>query len=207
MPYPLSSVAILEKNRLDSSEPWILLLDIWLKGAGYSIPVCANNENITWPSSGGTEYVAMPFEMDDIEEEGKAYMEVELRVGNVNRQMEAYMETDPDGGVGSTVILSVVHAAHLDLVKPEVTYTVKCLDAYADPIWAHFVLGSDEPWKRRFPRGRIDPNYCRYRRFGGPRCQYTGVNTVCDRTLISCRSNSNPERFGGFAGARSSEEI
>jgi len=207
MPTILSSAAILEKNRLDSSEPWILLLDIWLVGAGASIPVCANNENVTWPSAGGTEYVAMPFEMDDIEEEGKAYMEVELRVGNVSRVMEAYMEADPNGGVGATVILRVVHAAHLDLTDPEIMYTLKCLDAYADSIWAHFVLGSDVPWQRRFPRGRIDPNYCRYKRFGGPRCQYVGVETECDRTLTRCRELINSNRFGGFPGARSSEEI
>uniref|UniRef100_A0A6H1ZFP7 Putative tail protein n=1 Tax=viral metagenome TaxID=1070528 RepID=A0A6H1ZFP7_9ZZZZ len=207
MPTILSSAAILEKNRLDSAEPWILLLDIWLKGASQSIPITANNQNVTWPSSGGTEYVAFPFELDDIEEEGKAYTEFEMRIGNVNQVMEAYMEADPDGGVGSTVIMSIVHGAHLDLPDAEVTYTVKCLDAYADSIWAHFVLGSDVPWQRRFPRGRIDPNYCRYKRFGGPRCQYTGVNTVCDRTLITCRSYSNSNRFGGFPGAKSSEEI
>jgi lambda family phage minor tail protein L len=196
----LSTAAILEKNKLANTGAWLVLLQITLPDDTV-LRVCSNTEDVTWPSSGGDLYVAFPFELDEIGENSKGERpQVEVRVGNVTRQIQLYME-QASGGVGSTVVLRVVHSAHLDLTDAEVELTFTCINAWADSQWAHFVLGASAPWEKRWPRNRILKTFCRYRHFKGDRCGYTGTETTCDRTLTQCREYGNSERFGGCPGA------
>lgn len=46
------------------------------------------------------------------------------------------------------------------------------------------------------PNSTYDP-MCQYRRFKDERCQYSGSETVCDKTLTMCKALGNVERFGG----------
>lgn len=195
----LSTAAILEKNALSNTGAWVLLLEITLPDTTV-IRVCSNTDDITWPSSGGNTWVAFPFELDEIGEASKGEVpSVEVRVGNVSRVMQAYMEA-ADGGVGSMVRIMVVHSAHLDLTDPEIELSFEVVDAKADSKWARFTLGGTNPSRKRFPRNRMTKNFCRYKVFKGARCQYAGAETECDRTLTRCRALNNSEHFGGCPG-------
>lgn len=90
MPRTLSSFGILEKNKLTSQTTWLLMLEITVPGVSEPIRVTSNNESVTWR---GESWVAFPFELDEIGEESKGEVpQVELRVSNVSRVMESYLQ-------------------------------------------------------------------------------------------------------------------
>jgi len=84
----------------------------------------------------------------------------------------------------------------------EVIDAVMIFEGYLDPyeldeseirfdVVSKFVRWSDKSFARH-------PALCRYRRFKGPRCQYTGDETDCNRFYETCESYANTANFGGF---------
>jgi len=89
MPRTLSSFGIQEKNKLVSSTVWLLMLEIEIPGGG-TVRITSNNENVTWR---GESWVAFPFVLDEIGEDSKGEVpRVELRVSNISRGIEAYLQ-------------------------------------------------------------------------------------------------------------------
>lgn len=90
MPRRLSSFGILQKNKLASDTSWLIMLEITIPGVSEPARVTSNNESVTWR---GESWIAFPFELEEISEEGKGEVpRVELRVSNVNRVMESYLQ-------------------------------------------------------------------------------------------------------------------
>ena len=90
MPRTLSSLGIVEKNKLVSSTVWLLMLEITIPG-GSIIRITSNNENVMWREE---SWVAFPFELGEIEEDSRGEVpRVELRVSNVTRSIESYLQT------------------------------------------------------------------------------------------------------------------
>ena len=207
----LSNAAYLEKNKLASTGAWLVLLTIKTVG-GTIFNICNNTEDVIWPVTDGDTYIAFPFKIDDIEETAKEVPQVVIRVSNVSRIMQGYME-DEDGMVDAEVSLRVVHTTHvttdtlgvgINNATPEVSLFWEVMDSHVDSMWASFVLGASTPYRLRFPRSRMLINYCRYRNFKGARCQYSGVETTCDRSLGTCRDTyNNSIHFGGAPGVGS----
>ena len=160
------------------------------------IRVSSDNKDTEWA---GETWVKFPFEIDEIGEDTKGEIpQFEIRVGNVSRVMQAYMEVDGNyGGVGSSVELNLVNSSLLDEWDPTVQLNFECTGASCDTKWAHFTLGAPNLYRSRFPRNRILKNFCRYDEFKGDRCQYSGEETECDRTLARCRDLNNSLHFGG----------
>jgi lambda family phage minor tail protein L len=193
----LSSAAITEKNKLAGDGVWLVLLEIQLPSAEV-IRVVRNNQDVIWPASGGNTYAAFPFEIDTLSDLKPGEVpSLAIKVSNVTRALTPYLESG-QGGVGSEVYLRVVHSEHLDLFDPEIELVFKCVSCSVDSMWATFNLGASNPYSRRFPGNRILKNFCRYKRFKGPRCQYAGPATTCDRSLKRCRQLDNSTRYGGF---------
>ena len=89
MPRTLSSLGIIEKNKLVSSTVWLLMLEITIPGGGV-IRVTSNNESVTWREE---TWIAFPFELEDINEDSKGEVpQVTLRMSNINRVMESYIQ-------------------------------------------------------------------------------------------------------------------
>lgn len=59
-------------------------------------------------------------------------------------------------------------------------------------------------WGRTF--SSLHSSSCRYRRFKGARCGYSGEETWCDRSYARCRELGNTDNFGGFRWLPSLEE-
>ena len=195
----LSAAAYLEKNALSNTGVWLILLQITIPNLS-TIYIVLNNENITWPSTDGNEYIAFPFELDEISESSKGETpQLVIRVSNISRAMSAYLENG-NGGIDSTVILRVVHSAHLDLTDPEVEMLYTVLKADSDERWVSFTLGAANPYNKIFPGHRVLRLTCRYRQFKGTHCGYTGEETTCDRSYSRCVELGNASRFGNAIG-------
>lgn len=202
MALSLSSAAIVEKNALSSSGAWLVLMKIVFPDTT-TIRVVRNNENITWPTTGGNTWIAFPFELDDAREDGSGEHSVlTVRVGNVSRAIQAYMEADgAKGGVGSAVDIHVVHSDHLDLTSAEVNESFICTSAHANSEWASFDLSAPNQVYVIYPPRRLLKNFCAWS-FQDAKCGYSGTTLAegCIKTIDKCRFYGNVRFFGGYPG-------
>ena len=201
----LSAIAIEEKNKLAADSVFLVCLEITIPGVVEPVRVVRNNENLAWK---GETWVAFPFEIDEIGDNAKGEVpQVNIRVSNVSRVMEAYLQDydaycKTNGFSPITVAICVVNTRAVAAdgnCDPEVEHLFDLKSPRTDSIWATFLLGASNPFTRRFPQGRILKNFCRHK-FKGNRCGYSGAETVCDRSLARCRELANSSRFGAFPG-------
>jgi lambda family phage minor tail protein L len=187
----LSPAAILEKNKVSSTGVWLILLEIIVSPA-ITVRIVHNNENIDW---GGHTWVAFPFQLGEISEDGKEIPRLTLKVSNISGILQQYLE-QTNGGTDSTVILRVVHSGHLDLGTAEIEETFAVQMVTTDAYWATFTLGGDFTLMRRLPLRRYLKDFCPYA-FKDAECGYNGPETACSKTLVRCRELNNAARFGG----------
>jgi len=234
--HTISSYGILEKNKLTSNTVWLLMLQITIPGVGTPIRITSNNESVTWRDE---PWIAFPFELDDISDESKGEVpQVTLRVSNVSRVMESYLQafdlytktngyspievriyvvnnmgsfssgvvtdTTADGAVTETTEDGATTDELYDIVNPdaEVEHVFELMNPKTNSMWATFVLGAANPFRKRYPQARILKNHCRFI-FKDAWCKYVGGETICDKTLTRCRALSNSVNFGGFPGVGS----
>ncbi len=186
---------ILEKNKLATTSAWLVLLDLTLPDASV-IRLARNSENITF---GGNVYTAFPFDLNATQSSGRGEIPtVQLRVSNVTRLLQAYIE-QYNGGVGFSVKITVVNSALLAENYAELAMTFDVLACQSDSQWITFSLGAPNPLRRRYPLYRAIGNHCNWT-YKGRECNYTGGLATCKRTLADCRAHSNSARFGGRPG-------
>lgn len=193
MALSLSGTMVEEKNKLMSEGAWLVLLEIQFQGG--TIHLVRNTEKITWNEQ---EWRPFPFELDDISEGSKGEIpSLKIKVNNVNRQMQKYVD-ELDGGIGAVAIIRVVHSDHLDIYEPdlEVEFNVESTDV--DHNWVTFTLGADSTNATRYPNRRIIKDFCPFK-FKGIECAYVGDAVICSKTLSGCRARNNAVRFGGEA--------
>lgn len=192
----LPSAIVAEKNKIATKSAWLILLEITLTDDTV-MRFVRNTEDITFS---GNVYSAMPFDFDPIEDQRGMIPTVNLRISNVTRLLQSYLE-DLDGGIGSTVKISVVNSDLLSETYTELDLTFEVIGASSDVHQINFILGMPNPLNKRFPLFRYIANHCNWvSRFKGVECGYAGVETTCNGTLARCRELSNSPRFGGFIG-------
>lgn len=105
----LSSAAVLVKNSLVDTGSWVLFLTLESPIDGTVIRICSNTKDI---SRDGVIYAAFPFELDEITEASSGSLPLlTLRVSNVNRLVQSYIEQDVNLGSGWLVTLEVIHTS------------------------------------------------------------------------------------------------
>jgi len=208
---PLSSAAILEKNKISSTGSWLILLAIAVPGYPMPLRLVNNNEPIEWPASSNELYSPFPFLIDDVVEDGQGGLPTfSIRVSNVTRALIPYLEAT-NGLNGATVTLRIVHSGHLSITKAELEETVSVIGCGVDLQWVTIRCGAENPQRMRSPRGRYLKDHCRYGPkyvpglgfvpgFKGPLCGYVGDETSCNRSFARCKELGNGSRFGGFPG-------
>jgi len=206
----LSPTAFFEKNRLASTHAWLVLLKVVMPN-DTEFRICANNENVTWPVTDGDEFLAFPFEIDEIGDSSKGEVpSVGVKVSNVTRLLIPDLE-DQDGLVDSDVTIYIVNSTNVILgadrvigvqnPNPEIELNYIVINTSYDVQWVYFTLGASNPWNKRFPRNKVYKNICKHYDFKGTRCAYAGAETTCDRSLYTCKNvMNNSENFGGFPG-------
>lgn len=199
-----------EKNKLQSTAPWLILLDIDLvnpnSGATETIKLVRNTEDIIYPVSNpsveGDTYYAFPFEMEPVKRTSKgAIPTLNILISNTEKFLQSYME-EYEGGLASSITITIVNADNLDLITTELEVTLDVLKAEISEKFITFTMGAPSPLIQRFPLERYLALHCRWR-FKSCECGYAGALTTCDRTLEQCRTRDNAERFGGFPGLSS----
>ena len=185
----------LEKNKLVSTAPWLLLIDVTLPDTTH-IRIVRNTEDVTYL---GNAYTAFAFDLGELRGGGDGRIQgVSLRVANPARAFQPYLEAN-EGLIGCPVSLVVAHADNLTADHSELTLSWEIITAQPAEDWITFTLGSVNPLRRRFPLHLATPRSCTWL-FKGAECGYSGGGTTCARNLDACRALSNSGRFGGRPG-------
>jgi len=197
MPLNISAQAVAEKNKLNSSSSWLILLELIYPGEE-PIRLVWNTENIMWD---GFEWLAAPFELGEIEESKDGDVpEVPLYVVDIERRITPTID-QYDGGIGAEVIVRIVHSKYLDNEIPEFEDKMEIIDTNIDHLnRVKFQLGAENLTNHRCPPDRFLKGHCRYKTFKGALCGYDGPEEECNRTFTRCRELGNQSRFGGFPG-------
>ena len=186
----LSEASIIEKNKLSTDGVWLLALEAQIPGN--TLYLVNNTEDVTL---GGQRYVAFPFSLEDITEDGKELPNVRLTVLNATGTIQRYVEKN-NGLGGMKVVLRVYHTSIPDVAEVEEYFVVTGVTC--DVEWVTFTLGTDFSFTRRFPPVRMMKDYCPFK-FKGVECGYRGAAQQCNKTLKRCRELGNNIRFGGEA--------
>jgi len=190
----LSSAAIVEKNKLQSSAAWCYLVTV---GTTPVQRFTNNNENIT---SNGNVFTRYPMRVDGVQQDAKGNLpQVVLKVANAENLLTDDL-VDNDGLMGFQVTLQCIFTnAPNDVVIEEV---FEIVDAEEEEGWISFTLGAESPMLKRFPPDLYMRSNCRHKVYRGTHCQYNGPlnGQMCRRTWDDCVARDNTKRFGGQPG-------
>lgn len=194
MPRTIPPVLTVEKNRLATENPWLMLLDISLSDGETEFYLVANTENIEFQ---GRTYTAVAIDVALPEESTQGRLPtLSLKVSNVSRVLQKYMES-LNGAVGSTVLMHFVNAGYLAEDYSDLDMEWTLLSASCKGDWITFTLGGANPLNRRCPLYRYIALHCKWQP-NSAECGLTGI--TCARTLDACRAHGNSRRFGGYPG-------
>jgi phage-related protein len=198
----LSAALIEEKNKLHSTDPWLILLDITLPDSTV-IRLVRNTEDVEF---GGNTYTAFPFDLSIVESNSTGKVPVvTLKVSNITRMLTPHLNSQ-NGGLESAVTVTIVNAGLLSESYSELDMDFTVMGCESNSEWVTWTLGMANPLNRRFPLYRYLANHCAWTFTGGVsvgvnvECGYTGAFTTCNRTLSDCVARNNTENFGGFLG-------
>lgn len=198
----LSANLVAEKNKLHSSSPWLVLLEITLTDGGATVIRLVNDtKNFTFQ---GNIYTKFNFKLGIVETDISGQIPaVELKVCNISRLLTNYLN-DLDGGLGSAVKITVVNHAHPGEDYSELELEFSVMGCQADAQWVTWTLGMANPMNQRFPLYRYLALHCAWAsNFKGAECGYSGSETECPGTFAACVAFGNTARFGGFLGMQS----
>lgn len=187
----LSKIATLEKNKLSTDAPFLVLIDIADKNVGEHIRVVRNTEDIAW---NGQTWTAYPIDIENYTEDGKTLPALNLKISSGKGLITTYIQKY-DGFVDAKVSIYVVNAKLLDVATPELELDFVINETSYDEQWISFTLGASSEIADRFPSNRYLTDYCPFV-CGDIRCGYSGTEK-CKNNLASCLI---PLRFGGEPG-------
>ena len=186
-----SKIATLEKNKLSSDAPFLLLFDISHEQLAENIRLVRNTEDVTWA---GKTWTAFPVDIEDYSEDGKSLPALNMKIAAGQGLITTYLQKY-GGLTDARVRIYIVHAKCLDVDKPEMELEFQITETTYDEQWITFTLGASPELANRFPAWKYLTDFCPFV-CGDIRCGYA-VNKTCKNNLASCLI---PERFGGEPG-------
>lgn len=182
----LSVASVIDKNKVSSRTPWVILLEINVTDPNTRevvevIRIAKNTENVIFGQLESGEpriFTAGNFSIN-VEQRQNEAPSVSISAQDQTRYIEQRME-DEAGGVFSEVTMLVVNTDRLD--KPaEIEETFQITNSGAKNYVASFSLGSENPLGIQFPKSNQWKDRCTWR-FRGYGCGYTGTLKTCDYT-------------------------
>lgn len=186
-----SKIATLEKNKLSTDAPFLILVQVNHAALVTPIYLVRNTEDIVWRDK---TWTAFPMELDNYEEDGKTLPALNLKISSGGGLLTTYLQKY-DGLVDAKVSIFVANAKLLDVPEPEIELDFVVNSANYDEQWISFTLGASSEIADRFPMWRYLTDFCPFV-CGDIRCGYLGAKQ-CRNNLESCLI---PERFGGEPG-------
>lgn len=144
----LSSLAIQSAQALETSEVWLLLMEIDHTDLATPFYLVNNRESITHNS---TEYIAYPFSVVLSQDDGEHLPKVRLTIDNVDR---ALVETIRSISDTPTVNIKLVLASQPDTIELEISDLVLREVEY-DAFTVSGTLYSDDILNSRFPESNV----------------------------------------------------
>lgn len=200
----LSVASIIEKNRISSEVPWLILLDVAVIDPATLVTVetlhlARNPDPVTY---NGNTYAPAAFDIS-LKSEAGAQSEISLSIKDYTLTVQQRMQ-DYGGGIGFAVTVIVVNAGNLTQ-SPEVIEYFQVTAAETTNYVCTFTLGAENNITKTFPRRRQTKDYCQFR-YKGAECGYTGPMPSCDLSLKGangCEAHQNVIHFGAFPGINS----
>lgn len=204
----LSVLSVLEKNRLASDSPYLILLHLEVVDFETNLPtgeylhLVRNNEPVQYL---GVEWIPCDFEVD-LREEANATPEISLTITDYTRVVHGELNR-LGGAVGSNVTLTVLNKEAVDENRVEGYQTYKVTSASTANYVISWTLGAEDALAISFPRRRMLRDRCSWRYKDPGTCGYTGDNPTCDLTIngtngcdkhLDANGVGNQRRFGGF---------
>lgn len=186
-----SKIATLEKNKLSTDAPFLLLFDISHEQLAENIRLVRNTEDVTWA---GKIWTAFPVDIEDYSEDGKSLPALNMKIAAGQGLITTYLQKY-GGLTDARVRIYIVHAKCLDVDKPEMELEFQITETTYDEQWITFTLGASPELANRFPAWKYLTDFCPFV-CGDIRCGYAG-DKMCKNNLASCLI---PERFGGEPG-------
>lgn len=190
----LNASLVLEKNKIASQSPWILLFELDLDGASY-LRLAAYPEDITFH---GNTYTAFPAVIENIKENSQGKFDtLNVSVANIDRTISAYVENN--SLLGRDVTIKIVSKDYLSDSTAYLDFTYRINKIHVSSEVATFELGHENLYLMNIPRQRYIRTKCRHA-YKDSHCGYTGSKLSCDYTLDGpngCREHDNTLNFGG----------
>lgn len=187
-----SLAAILEKNKLASDAPFLVLMKLTYKDLDEPICLVRNTEDIEW---NGQHWTAYPMDFGTATTDGATLPTLDWTVSNCGGILQQYVQKY-HGFTDAEVNMYVVHANLLSNTTPLMELDFMVTGTGYDEEWVTFTLGTSPETFHKFPQCVYMAHYCPYR-FKSVRCGYAGTESPCNNTADTCRI---PERFGGEEG-------
>jgi len=198
----LSLATVVEKNRIASAVPFIMLAEVEVKTADGTLVetlyFAKNTENFDYQ---GQTYSRCAFNFNITESATRvAEISLELRDPSltVAKRLDEY-----DGGVGWRVRLMMVNTGNVTQ-PPEAEQMAFVMGSTIKGFSANLTLGSRNPLKSRFPARIQWRDRCAWA-YKSKECGYAGGLATCDYSLQGdngCAVHNNTKRFGAFPGLR-----
>jgi len=144
----LSSVAIQSAQALETSEVWLLLMEIDHTDLDDPFYLVNNRESVTHD---GTEYLAYPFSVVLSQDDGEHLPKVRLTIDNVDR---ALVETIRSISDSPSVNIKLVLASQPDTIELEIADLILREVEY-DAFSITGTLYADDILNSRYPRDKI----------------------------------------------------
>ena len=207
----LSVVSNVERHKLASGEPWLLLMDLaWppnVPAASQSHARFVRDLNpCTFDAGDGNGpqvYQPFNFQMGDlaVSSNGKV-PDCEVQASNVLRALQGTIDGYA-GVVGASLDLYALNTSN-PAGEPDLALSFTVLRTTSDAKLVHFKLGASSPLRRLFPISMYRPNYCNWQYNApalqaataaaiaagtplvdplGAQCGYLGSMTTCSHTI------------------------
>jgi len=163
-----------------------------------------DNDTMESLSFEGNNYLGSPLELGDLTmQDTNSVIQLPVSISNAGGYISDAVNENGDIVTGSACSLSLVwlNVENFTLLTTPAPMTIiegRANDLKIDPYKASINIETSlGGYEDEVPFRTYDPN-CSYRKFKDIMCGYTGDQTTCDRTFITCKRLGNQERFGGF---------
>ena len=186
---------IIEKNK-EENKPIFLYTIFDYDGNGNNLCNNSWDETLTFD---GVVYTDAVIVHEDIGMNSEGSVDaVMLRIGNVNRVMQSYLENIDYHRKKVSIKRIFYDKLSEALAQYQDVYFIDEYEATEQEIT--FTLTSAfDLMGVTLPARIMSRNFCQWK-FKSAECAYAGAETQCNKTLARCRVLSNQLRYGGFPG-------
>jgi len=200
----ISDWAVAEKNKVSQANVWARLIEISWPNLSAITRITDNNADITWA---GHLWTNRPLHIGSVVEDLHTIPALNIQIGDIDNLIEGLLldhaiYTKANGIRPVTVSIYLINTGNLSETTPEQAYEFDLEYGTTDSVWADLRLGVPSPFRQRTPDNIITTNQCQYRTFKGIECGLPAANPAasCDRSLATCRTLGNSNRYGAFVG-------